>query len=359
MDTKRGVENLNAFLDKSNYNVIAIHGDKKQWQRQDAIRKFTSGEVPILIATDVASRGLDFPKVSYVFNFDMPKCIDDYVHRIGRTGRCGDKGIAISFINENNKSIVKGLYRILKDLKQNIPDFFQKMYDESSNYIVDNKRGYRAGSDFMNRKRDNFVNPRPPYDKFGYNTDRMGQNFSNNYKNNFDQPSYNQTASKFTSVMWDKPAQQYAPSYNSSNFTNPQFVQQPIPNSSYPPQREFSSWTQPSIQVPSFQTQTSGWNQNPMQSNQTKWDTNYHSNKDSRPTSFSTSNQRSDRSRERSRRSRSRDRSKSRERSRSYDRGHRDRKRDDDFRRKTSSWREDEYSKYDNRKKSRYDDDRR
>ena len=85
---------------------------------------FTKGDVPILIATDVASRGLDLPSVSYVINFEMPTNIEDYVHRIGRTGRVGNSGIAISFVNEGNKQIIKDLYFLMKTLNQEIPSWF-------------------------------------------------------------------------------------------------------------------------------------------------------------------------------------------------------------------------------------------
>jgi superfamily II DNA/RNA helicase len=106
------------------YHVEAIHGKRKQGQRQKAIDQFLSGDVPILIATDLASRGLDFPNVSYVFNYDMPNNIDDYVHRIGRTGRCGNKGKAISFICENTKSVVNELLELLKKCGQEVPEWF-------------------------------------------------------------------------------------------------------------------------------------------------------------------------------------------------------------------------------------------
>jgi ATP-dependent RNA helicase DDX3X len=128
LETKRAVDQLNDFLNRANYSSIAIHGDKVQLKRQEAIKRFSQGEVPILIATDVASRGLDFPNVPYVFNFDMPTNIDDYVHRIGRTGRCGNKGTAFSFINDKNKPIVRDLYKLLMKLKQDIPDWFEAMY---------------------------------------------------------------------------------------------------------------------------------------------------------------------------------------------------------------------------------------
>jgi ATP-dependent RNA helicase DDX3X len=134
LDTKRGVDNLSNFLNNANYNTIAIHGDKTQIKRLEAIEMFTKGDVPILIATDVASRGLDFPSVSYVFNFEMPTNIEDYVHRIGRTGRVGNTGIAISFVNEGNKPIIRDLNLLMKKLNQEIPDWFEKMYVNVKDY---------------------------------------------------------------------------------------------------------------------------------------------------------------------------------------------------------------------------------
>ena len=128
-----------------NYNVIGFYGDKIQIERQNAIKKFSSGEIPILVATDVASRGLDFPNVSYVFNFDMPKNIEDYIHRIGRTGRVGNKGKAISFYNSNNKQIGFALVKELKKSNQKISDFLEefncnyKFYNNNNNdYYYDN-----------------------------------------------------------------------------------------------------------------------------------------------------------------------------------------------------------------------------
>ena len=145
LETKKSVDNLENFLSKRNYNVLAIHGDKPQIQRQEAIRLFSNGEVPILIATDVASRGLDFPNVSYFFNFDMPKNIEDYIHRIGRTGRVGHKGMAFSFYNDKNKVIAEDLVKQMIKAKQEIPDFLKKFnYDnlsEDNNFFnVDYKK---------------------------------------------------------------------------------------------------------------------------------------------------------------------------------------------------------------------------
>ena len=135
LEKKKSVDKLENFLLSRNYNAIGIHGDKIQSERQKAIKKFSSGEIPILVATDVASRGLDFPNVSYVFNFDMPKNIEDYIHRIGRTGRVGNKGKAISFYNENNKQIGQALVNELKKSGQKIPEFLEEFdYYNYNNY---------------------------------------------------------------------------------------------------------------------------------------------------------------------------------------------------------------------------------
>ncbi|MFC1748802.1 DEAD/DEAH box helicase [Pseudomonadota bacterium] len=97
--TKRGVDRLYKKLFKNGFRVDAIHGDKSQSRRQSALNGFKNNKVKILVATDVAARGLDIDNVSHVINFDMPSTHDDYIHRIGRTGRGDKKGIALTFID--------------------------------------------------------------------------------------------------------------------------------------------------------------------------------------------------------------------------------------------------------------------
>lgn len=176
LETKKSVDNLESFLERRNYNVVAIHGDKPQNKRQEAIKYFSSGEVPILIATDVASRGLDFPNVSYVFNYDMPKNIEDYIHRIGRTGRVGNKGTAISFFNSKNSSITRSLIGVLEKMEQEIPEFLYDYYEEkrSNGNFYQRKKYYNNGN-------NNYYNSRP------FNRDNgngHGNNNSNSYNNN-------------------------------------------------------------------------------------------------------------------------------------------------------------------------------
>lgn len=96
--TKWGVQKLATQLAERGFKTAAIHGNKNQNQRQRALQQFKSGDIQVLLATDVASRGLDIRDVSHVINYDMPATIDDYVHRIGRTGRADKKGVAITFV---------------------------------------------------------------------------------------------------------------------------------------------------------------------------------------------------------------------------------------------------------------------
>lgn len=98
--TKRGVDKLSTILFKSGLKVDSIHGDKTQGRRQRALQAFKDNRVKVLVATDVAARGLDIDNVSHVINYDPPESQEDYVHRIGRTGRGSKKGIALTFVIE-------------------------------------------------------------------------------------------------------------------------------------------------------------------------------------------------------------------------------------------------------------------
>ncbi|MEN9328398.1 MAG: hypothetical protein RI947_1206 [Candidatus Parcubacteria bacterium] len=99
--TKFGVEKLSRKLFKSGHRTVAIHGNKTQSQRQSALRAFRENSANVLIATDVAARGLDIPDVTHVINFDQPATYDDYVHRIGRTGRANSAGKALTFVEKH------------------------------------------------------------------------------------------------------------------------------------------------------------------------------------------------------------------------------------------------------------------
>ena len=131
-ETKRMADNLADFLYDQGFPATAIHGDRSQYEREKALAAFKNGKAPILVATAVAARGLDIPNVSHVINYDLPGDIDDYVHRIGRTGRAGNVGIATAFFNRNNKNIAKDMIDLLAEANQEVPDFLTKISRESS-----------------------------------------------------------------------------------------------------------------------------------------------------------------------------------------------------------------------------------
>lgn len=109
VETKRSCDYIEDVLCNKGFPACSIHGDKSQREREDALRSFKRAHTPVMVATDVASRGLDIPNVTQVVNFDLPTNIDDYVHRIGRTGRAGNTGAALSFINEKNGNVAREL----------------------------------------------------------------------------------------------------------------------------------------------------------------------------------------------------------------------------------------------------------
>mmetsp|Transcript_6694 Transcript_6694/g.10236 ORF Transcript_6694/g.10236 Transcript_6694/m.10236 type:complete len:647 (+) Transcript_6694:176-2116(+) len=132
VETKRGADHLEYWLNEDmGVDATSIHGDRTQKEREMALNMFRNGRCPVLVATDVASRGLDINNVLHVINFDLPSNIDDYVHRIGRTGRCGKTGTAISFVNEKNKNILRDLRDILSEAKQEIPDWFSQFVSQT------------------------------------------------------------------------------------------------------------------------------------------------------------------------------------------------------------------------------------
>ncbi|EOY32347.1 hypothetical protein QUC31_019442 [Theobroma cacao] len=121
VETKKGADSLEHWLCMNGFPATTIHGDRSQQEREQALRSFKSGATPILVATDVAARGLDIPHVAHVVNFDLPNDIDDYVHRIGRTGRAGKTGLATAFFNDNNASLARPLADLMQEANQEVP----------------------------------------------------------------------------------------------------------------------------------------------------------------------------------------------------------------------------------------------
>ncbi|KAJ5704993.1 hypothetical protein N7455_005540 [Penicillium solitum] len=134
VETKRMADSLSDFLINQRFPATAIHGDRTQRERERALELFRNGRCPILVATAVAARGLDIPNVTHVINYDLPTDIDDYVHRIGRTGRAGNTGIATAFFNRGNRGVVRDLLELLKEAHQEVPAFLESIAREGSGF---------------------------------------------------------------------------------------------------------------------------------------------------------------------------------------------------------------------------------
>jgi superfamily II DNA/RNA helicase len=129
---KREVAVLHKSLQKHGFSVGALHGDMDQSARTAALDQFRKGEIPLLVASDVAARGLDIPAVSHVFNFDVPHHADDYVHRIGRTGRAGRAGTAISIVAPLDHKSVAAIEKLIGKSIPRIDGGVENQTDDSS-----------------------------------------------------------------------------------------------------------------------------------------------------------------------------------------------------------------------------------
>jgi len=119
--TKHGADKIVRFLAAAGVEANAIHGNKNQGQRERALDLFRSGRVPVLVATDIAARGIDIPGASHVLNFDLPNVPEQYVHRIGRTARAGATGIAIAFCSAEERSYLRDIERLTRQKIDTMP----------------------------------------------------------------------------------------------------------------------------------------------------------------------------------------------------------------------------------------------
>uniref|UniRef100_A0A8D1G1A0 RNA helicase n=1 Tax=Sus scrofa TaxID=9823 RepID=A0A8D1G1A0_PIG len=128
VETKKKADFIATFLCQEKISTTSIHGDREQREREQALGDFRCGKCPVLVATSVAARGLDIENVQHVINFDLPSTIDEYVHRIGRTGRCGNTGRAISFFDpESDSHLAQPLVKVLSDAQQDVPAWLEEI----------------------------------------------------------------------------------------------------------------------------------------------------------------------------------------------------------------------------------------
>ncbi|XP_057310897.1 uncharacterized protein LOC130648814 [Hydractinia symbiolongicarpus] len=154
-ETKRKTDDITRRLRKDGWPAMCIHGDKSQPEREWVLKEFRSGKAPILMATDVASRGLDIPDINFVVNFDYPNSGEDYIHRIGRTARAENTGTAYTFFTEANGKNAAELVQVMEEAGQTVPPKLAQMAGRSyggrrrvrySSESDDRKGGYSSGS---------------------------------------------------------------------------------------------------------------------------------------------------------------------------------------------------------------------
>jgi len=122
LETKRKTDEITRRLRRDGWPAMCIHGDKSQPEREWVLKEFRSGKAPILIATDVASRGLDIPDISFVVNYDYPNSSEDYIHRIGRTARADRHGTAYTFFTQGDGKQAADLVQVLEEAQQQVPE---------------------------------------------------------------------------------------------------------------------------------------------------------------------------------------------------------------------------------------------
>jgi len=206
VETKRLADHLEEFLYTKQFPVVSIHGDRSQREREASLELFRSGKARIMVATDVAARGLDIKEIKHVVNYDFPHDIDDYVHRIGRTGRCGAEGLATAFFNDKNRSISRELIELLEESAQEVEPWLYQMASPQSfsrpqrggkrggggGFRGGNSRGWSGrGNNNNNSSRD-----RPTYTTYtnpSGNASSGNGSSSNTFKtsNTYTGPSYN------------------------------------------------------------------------------------------------------------------------------------------------------------------------
>ncbi|KAF9583292.1 hypothetical protein BGW38_009808, partial [Lunasporangiospora selenospora] len=175
------------YLDDKLFNMefpcVSIHSGRDQRERENSLEAFRLGRSPILVATAVAARGLDIKDVMHVINYDLSDTIDEYVHRIGRTARAGNKGLASSFYNARNSALAPQLAKLLVECKQDVPEFLSEFVSDDYNNEV---------TDFVDLDQLNIDGEPPAYEKSDYmnhHNEKRGSNdhFDSNggYKGNY------------------------------------------------------------------------------------------------------------------------------------------------------------------------------
>ena len=156
-NTKLNSENLFNLIknDKNYFNIDLINGNKTQNERKKTIENFYNNKINILIATDIIGRGLDFPNVDLIINYDIPNSKEDYIHRIGRSGRMGNKGMSITFIDNLNNLVLKDIILLLNKNNIDIPNWMKNInFDNFVNNVNLKKKNKKKKKKERSRSKD-------------------------------------------------------------------------------------------------------------------------------------------------------------------------------------------------------------
>jgi len=188
--TKMGAARLAERLSEDNHSAVAMHGDLGQNQRANVVRKYRQGLFRILVATDIAARGLDIPRITVVINYDLPECAADYIHRIGRTARAGAQGIAVCLIAPHERRLWSAIDRLLN------PDKHTGKELDGANFGSERGSRYRSGGSSANRQYGNRGNS-------GFKRDYRSSSFGERKKSNSSMMNggFSRSYSKGDSVM--------------------------------------------------------------------------------------------------------------------------------------------------------------
>ncbi|KAJ8919757.1 hypothetical protein NQ315_006286, partial [Exocentrus adspersus] len=228
VETKKKVDDITKIIKRDGLSAICIHGDKSQPERDYVLSEFRSGKFSILVATDVAARGLDVEDVKYVINYDYPNSSEDYVHRIGRTGRCQQAGTAYAFFTPNNQRQAKDLIAVLEEAGQIVSPQLQELAQSARSTQNGRNRWHN------NRNKDNSS---PSSQNSGGKNNKTWNNvkvFNGSNGNDFRQNNMRHQGNMNKSDgMQRNPRNNY--SNNSFTYTNSQYQNQGYQQSYSPP----------------------------------------------------------------------------------------------------------------------------
>ncbi|XP_012542318.1 DEAD-box ATP-dependent RNA helicase 20 isoform X2 [Monomorium pharaonis] len=228
VETKKKVDDITKTIKREGWPAISIHGDKSQPERDYVLSEFRNGKTMILVATDVAARGLDVEDVKYVINFDYPNSSEDYIHRIGRTGRCQSAGTAYAYFTPNNARQAKELIAVLEEAGQAInPQLADLANSVKNQYGKGRTRWYNLRTQLNHYNKDNSSHGSPR------------NNISptaNSWQQHMLQQASQQQHGHHNQMMQEKPMARHHPRNNGNNYqTNRQSHQQ----NSYQPQHSY------------------------------------------------------------------------------------------------------------------------